>query len=159
MKRLSFHLFMVLACIVFSTEVLAEKRVAVYAEGEISNSIKSIVCSAVLSRISGNNEYKVFERNAAFVNALNNEQDYQTSGEVPEKEIRVVAQRMGVDYVIVVNTVISSDEQCHMSARMIDLVSGEIIKTVNLKREYTGSEVISSMANNLAYRLINNNLK
>lgn len=150
---------MVLACIVFSTEVLAEKRVAVYAEGEISNSIKSIVCSAVLSRISGNNEYKVFERNAAFVNALNNEQDYQTSGEVPEKEIRVVAQRMGVDYVIVVNTVISSDEQCHMSARMIDLVSGEIIKTVNLKREYTGSEVISSMANNLAYRLINNNLK
>lgn len=140
-------------------EVMAEKKVAVYAEGEISKSTKSVVCSSVLARISGNKDYTAFERNSSFVNALDKEQDYQTSGEVPEKEIRAVAQRMGVDYVIVVNTVISSDEQCHMSARLIDLVTGEIIKTVNLKREYTGSEVISSMANNLAYRLINNKSK
>ena len=159
MKRLSFLLLLVLACTVFATEAIAAKKVAVYAEGEIPNSTKSIVCSSVLSRLSGNKDYKAFERNSAFVNALDKEQDYQTSGDVPEKEIREVAQRMGVDYVIVVNTVVSADEQCHMSARLIDLVTGEILKTVNLKREYTGSEVISSMANNLAYRLINNNSK
>lgn len=147
---------MMLACTIFTCEATAAKKVAVYAEGEISNATKSIVCSSVLSRLSGNKDYKAFERNSSFVNALDNEQDYQTSGDVPEKEIRAVAQRMGVDYVIVVNTVISSDEQCHMSARLIDLVSGEIIKTVNLKREYTGTEVISSMANNLAYRLLSN---
>ncbi len=150
---------MVLACIVFASEAMAAKKVAVYAEGEISNANKSIVCSSVLSRLSGNKDYKAFERNSAFVNALDKEQDYQTSGDVPEKEIRSVAQRMGVDYVIVVNTVISGDDHCHMSARMIDLVTGEIIKTVNLKREYTGTDVISSMANNLAYRLINNSSK
>ncbi len=159
MKRLSFLLLLVLTCTVFATEAIAAKKVAVYAEGEIPNSTKSIVCSSVLSRLSGNKDYKAFERNSAFVNALDKEQDYQTSGDVPEKEIREVAQRMGVDYVIVVNTVISADEQCHMSARLIDLVTGEILKTVNLKREYAGSEAITLMANNLAYRLINNNSK
>ena len=150
---------MVLACTVFANEAMAAKKVAVYAEGEISKASKSIVCSSVLSRLSGNKDYKAYERNSSFVNALDKEQDYQTSGEVPEKEIRSVAQRMGVDYVIVVNTVISSDDQCHMSARMIDLVTGEIVKTVNLKREYTGTDVISSMANNIAYRLISNSSK
>ena len=143
----------------FASEAMAAKKVAVYAEGEISKATKSIVCSSVLSRLSGNKDYKAFERNSAFVNALDKEQDFQTSGDVPEKEIRSVAQRMGVDYVIVVNTVISGDDQCHMSARMIDLVTGEILKTVKLKREYTGTDVVSSMANNLAYRLINNSSK
>ncbi|MDE6415683.1 MAG: hypothetical protein K2K68_01490 [Duncaniella sp.] len=159
MKRLSFLFFMVLACTMFASEAMAAKKVAVYAEGEISKNTKSIVCSSVLSRLSGNKDYKAFERNSAFVNALDKEQDYQTSGDVPEKEIRSVAQRMGVDYVIVINTIISEDDQCHMSARMVDLVTGEIVKTVNLKRKYTGSEVLSIMANNLAYRLINKQSK
>lgn len=143
----------------FASEAMAAKKVAVYAEGEIPKNTKSIVCSSVLSRLSGNKDYKAFERNSAFVNALDKEQDYQTSGDVPEKEIRSVGQRMGVDYVIVINTIISEDDQCHMSARMVDLVTGEIVKTVNLKRKYTGSEVLSIMANNLAYRLINKQSK
>lgn len=125
----------------------------------MSKSDKSIVSSAVLARLSGNKEYKAFERNQAFVNALNKEQDYQVSGEVSEDEIRAVGKRLGVDYVIVVNTVVSSDSQCHMSARIIDLVSGEILKSVNLTREYTGSGVLSTMANNVAYRLINSKSK
>lgn len=159
MKRLSFLLFLLLTCVAFSFEAFAVKKVAVYAEGDISSSTKSVVCSSVLSRLSGNSDYRAYERNSTFVNALDKEQDYQTSGEVPEKEIRAVGQRMGVDCIIVVNTVISTDDQCHMSARLIDLATGEIMKTVNLKREYTGSEVVSSMANNIAYRLINNNSK
>ena len=137
----------------------APKKVAVYVEGDMSKSDKSIVSSAVLARLSGNKEYKAFERNQAFVNALNKEQDYQVSGEVPEEEIRAVGKRLGVDYVIVVNAVVSSDSQCHMSARIIDLVSGEILKSVNLTREYTGSGVLSTMANNVAYRLINSKSK
>ncbi len=97
MKRLSFLFFMLLACTVFANEAMAAKKVAVYAEGEITKATKSIVCSSVLSRLSGNKDYKAFERNSSFVNALNKEQDFQTSGDVPEKEIRSVAQRMGVD--------------------------------------------------------------
>ena len=81
------------------------------------------------------------------------------SGEVPEKEIRAVGERMGVDYVIVLNVVISSDDQCHMSARLIDLVTGEVVKSVNIKREYTGSDILANMANNVSYRLINKKSK
>lgn len=159
MKKSFFLFLMVFASTIFAPEAMAAKKVAVYAEGEISKDLKSVICSSVLSRLSGNKDYEAYERNPAFVNALNKEQDFQTSGEVPEKEIRGVAQRMGVDYVIVVNTIISTDDNCHMSARLIDLVTGEIIKTVSLKREYKGSEVISTMANNLAYRLINKRSK
>lgn len=151
---------MILACVAFACEATAAgKKVAVYVEGDMSEADKSIVSSAVLSRLSGNKEYRAFERNDAFINALTKEQDYQLSGDVLEKEIRAVGERMGVDYVIVVNAVVSADDQCHMSARLIDLVTAEIIKSVNLKREYTDSGVLSTMANNVAFRLLNKKSK
>lgn len=146
---------MVLACTIFANEALGAKTVAVYAVGEIPNDSKSTICSAVLARLSGNKEYQAFERNKAFIDALNKEQDYQTSGEVPEKEIRGVGQRLGVDYVIVVDTQITPDDICYMSARLIELATGKVIKTSSIQRDYTGSDVISSMANNIAYRLLN----
>ncbi len=137
----------------------ATKKVAVYVEGKMSKSDKSIISTSVLSRVSGNKEYIAYERNDTFINALNKEQDYQLSGEVPEQEIRKVGERLGVDYVIVVNAIVSSDDQCHMSARLINLESGEIVKTVSLKREYEGSKTFSTMANNIAYRLLNKKSK
>ena len=86
--------------------------------------------------MSGNKEYTAFERNGAFIKTLDKEQDYQLAGEVPEKEIREVGARLGVDYVIVVNVIISADRQCMMSARLIELESAKILKSVSLKREY-----------------------
>lgn len=160
MKRILFLFMAVLYCLFCTSSLMAApKKVAVYVEGDMSKSDKSIVSSAVLARISGNKEYVAFERNNAFINALNKEQDYQLSGEVSEKEIRSVGERYGVDYVIIVNAIISSDDNCHMSARLVKLISGEILKTVNLTREYTGSGVLSTMANNIAYRLLNNRSK
>ncbi len=160
MKRVLFLFVILAASFGFAVQaVSAPKKVAVYVEGEMSKSDKSIVSSAVLARMSENRDYIPYERNTAFINSLDKEQDYQLSGEVSEKEIRKVGERMGVDYVIVVNAVISSDDQCHMSARLIKLESGEIIKSVNLKREYEGSKTISAMANNIAYRLLNKRSK
>lgn len=160
MKRILFIFMAVLSCLFYTNSLMAApKKVAVYVEGDMSKSDKSIVSSAVLARLSGNKEYVAFERNNAFINALNKEQDYQLSGEVSEKEIRSVGERYGADYVIVVNAVISSDDNCHMSARLVKLISGEILKTVNLTREYTGSGVLSTMANNMAYRLLNKQSK
>lgn len=151
---------MLFALTAFAVDAVgAPKKVAVYVEGEISNANKSIINSCVLARLSDNDSYKAFERNSSFVKALDREQDFQVSGEVPEKEIREVGKRMGVDYVIVVVAVISEDDNCHMSARLIDLVSGEMIKSVSLQREYTGSDVLTNMANNVAYRLLNKKSK
>ena len=145
-----------LTCI---TAMAAGKKVAVYVEGDMSKADKSIVSSAVISRISGNKEYTAYERNSAFITALSKEHDYQVSGEVPDKEIRLIGQRYGVDFVIVINAIITSDEQCHMSARLVNLTSGEILKSVNITREYTGSGILPKMANNIAYRLLNKQSK
>lgn len=160
MKKVTFILAMLMICFGFSIPAMAaSKKVAVYVEGQISKSDKTIVSSAVISRMSGNKDFKPFERNTAFINSLNKEQDYQLSGEVSEKEIRKIGERMGVDYVIVVNVIRSSDDQCHMSARLINLESGEILKSVNLRRDYEGSQTLSSMASNIAYRLIDKKSK
>ena len=130
------------------------KKVAVYVEGKIDSEDKSIVSDAVLSRMSGNKEYAPFERNNAFIDALTHEQDYQLSGEVPEKEIRKVGERFGVDYVVAVNVIIKNDEVCHMTAKLIKLESGAIVKTVSQHRQYTDSSVLTALANNVAYRLL-----
>ena len=160
MKKVVLFILMAIVSITFAHQATAApKKVAVYVEGCIDKNDKSIVNSAVIARMSGNNDYIPFERNSSFINALDKEQDFQVSGDVPEKEIRAIGQRMGVDYVIVVNVVNSDDYICHMSARLIKLVTGEIIKSVSLKREYTGSDVLSNMANNIAYRLLNNKSK
>lgn len=156
MNRVVLFFSAMLCCI---SAFAAPKSVAVYVEGELSKADKSIVSSAIVSRLSGNKEFKAYERNTAFTNALDKEHDYQLSGEVAEKEIRGVGQRFGVDFVIVLNVVISSDDRCHMSARLVQLTTGEIIKSVNLQRDYTGISVLSTMANNVAYRLLNSKSK
>ena len=160
MKKISVLILLVFSCVMFAETASAKsKKVAVYVEGKISKDNKSIVNSAVLARMSGNKDYTPFERNDAFINALIKEQDYQLSGEVPEKEIRAVGERLGVDYVLAVNVVINRDDVCHMSARLINLETGEIEKTVNVHREYTDSSVLTALANNVAYRLLNKNSK
>lgn len=150
---------MVFACVFFAGEAMAAKKVAVYVEGAVDRTNRSIINSSVIARLSGNKDYVAFERNTAFVKALDKENDYQVSGDVSEKEIRSIGERLGVDYVIVINCEITDDEWCHMSARLIDLVSGEIIKSTSLRREYTGSKMLGDMANNVAYRLINKKSK
>lgn len=140
-------------------EASAAKKVAVVVEGNISKEQKSVVNSAVMSRLSGNKDYKAFERNDAFLRALEREHDFQLSGQVPESQIREIGERTGADYVIVVNAVVSQDDQCHMSGRMIDLVSGDVLKTCNASREYEDSSTLTSLANNVAYRLISKKSK
>lgn len=157
-KVFCFLMLLVVSVLNFYAYSVTTKKVAVYAIGNLQQCERTIVTDAVIARLSGNQEFRPFERNSQFVKALNKEQDFQLSGEVLEREIRAVGERMGVDYVIVVNVVVN-DDKCHMSARIIHLESGEIIKSVNLVRDYTGPDVISTMVNNVAYRLINKKSK
>ncbi len=160
MKKISVLILLLFSCVLFAESAYAQtKKVAVYVEGKIGNDDKSIVSSAVLARMSGNKEYAPFERNEAFIDALTCEQDYQLSGEVPEKEIREVGGRLGVDYVVAVNVVIKDNETCYMSARLINLETGAIVKTANQHRQYTDSSVLTALANNVAYRLLNKQSK
>lgn len=145
-----------LSCVTLSA---APKKVAVYVTGDISHENRSTVSSAVLARMSGNKDFEAYERNDKFVDVLDKEQDYQVSGEVPEKEIRAVGARCGVDYVIAVSVEISHDRKVNMSGKLIELESAKIEKTVSLTREYTDSSVLASLAKNVTYRLTNRNSK
>ncbi|MBD5296675.1 MAG: hypothetical protein HDS21_01145 [Bacteroides sp.] len=156
---------LILTLLFFSCTVLAEeasaqlKKVAVYIEGEIGSTDKSIISSAVLGRMSGNKEYAPFERNESFVGALTKEHDFQLSGEVADEEIRNVGNRLGVDYVVAVSVIISRDNKCHMSAKLINIETGAILKTVNVSRQNEDSSVLTTLANNIAYRLLNKQSK
>lgn len=157
MKRILF-VFVVLAGLFSVSASAASKKVAVYVEGDISDANKKVVTAAVMSRLSGNKEYAPFERTDAFISALTKEQDYQLSGEVPENQIRAVGQRLGVDYVIAVD-VTHNDRVCHMTARLIELETGAILKSVNAQRKYTDSSVYTALGNNVAYRLLSKKSK
>lgn len=136
----------------------AARKVAVYVEGDVSKSAINIVNSAMTTRIAGDKNYVLFERSDDFVNALTREQDYQMSGEVPDSQIRQVGERMGVDVVIVVQ-VEQDEESTDMNARMIDLESGRVLKSVSANRAGTGSSSIRAAANNCAFRLISKKSK
>lgn len=160
MKRLSFLFLAMVACMVCVVSAAGEtKKTAVYVTGKISDDSKTIISSAFLSKMSGNKQYAPYERNESFIDALNAEQDYQVSGEMPEGEIRKVASREGVDYVIVAHVTIRRDNVCNMSARLINLETGAVVKSVSLDRKFTGSEMLTALANNVAYRLLNKNSK
>ena len=160
MKKLSVLILLVFSCVMFAEGAYAQtKKVAVYVEGKIDSEDKSIISTAVLARMSGNKAYAPFERNEAFIEALTKEHDYQLSGDVPEKEIRKVGERLGVDYVVAINVVIKNEEVCHMAAKLINLETGAIVKTVNQHRPYTDSSVPTALANNVAYRLLNKQSK
>lgn len=137
----------------------ANKKIAVYVEGNITKEQKSIVNSAIMSRLSGNKEYRVFERNDSFLRALDHEHDYQLSGEVSESQIRKIGERLGVDYVIAVVVVITEEDKCTVSGRLIDLETGEVLKTCNATREYEDSSSLTALGNNIAYRLISKKSK
>lgn len=154
MKRVFLFVLLAMLSVMGMETFAAGKKVAVFVNGNISTEQKSMVNSAIMQHLSGNNDYVVFERNDSFLKALERETDYQLSGAVPESQIRGIGERMGVDYVIAVNAVVTGDDQCQMSARLINIETGEVLKSCNVNREYENSTTLTALANNVAYRLI-----
>ena len=160
MKKIGFALMLILTAVLCCPTAYAAsaKKVAVYVEGDITSSERSVVNSAVMARISGSKDYVCFERNESFLRALAKEGDFQLSGDVPEKEIREVGARSGADYVIVVNVVLTEDNT-YMAAKLLDLKTGQILKTTDATREGNDISVMKALATNCTYRLISTKSK
>lgn len=131
----------------------AQKTVSVFVEGNLDKLQEQIVNSAFMSRLSSSNGYSVFERSETFINAVNREHDYEVSGEVPKEQIRKIANKYGVDFVIAVS-VMSDGETIYMSARLINVVSGRVDKTISLDRDGYDNKTLKNLSNNVAYRLL-----
>ena len=112
-----------------------------------------------MARLSSSvKEFSVYERNEAFIKAVTREHDFQTSGDVPESQIRKIAAKFGVDYVIVVSAM-ADENGIYMSARLIDIESGKVEKTVSQDRDKNDNKTLKNLSNNVAYRLINSQSK
>ncbi len=130
-----------------------KEKVAVYVLGTVGDNYKKIISSKAVSRISRSNEYAAVERTNAFVDALTQEQDYQLSGEVRDDQIAALGKRFGARYVAVFEAS-EADDLGFVSARMIDVESGLVIKSADISRKVQSSESWIAMTNNVAFRLV-----
>lgn len=130
-----------------------KEKVAVYVSGDVSSNCKKVISSKAVSRISRSDNYVAVERTEAFLNVLTKEQDYQLSGEVRDDQIAALGVRFGVRYVAVFE-ITQMDHTGFISARMIDVESGMVIKSADTSRTIKSPEDWGALTNNVAYRLV-----
>lgn len=155
MQRSYLSIITILIFIILPLSIAAQKKTAVYVNGKISEDDKEIISSAIIDRLTSSREYAPFERSDAFLDALTREHDYQLSGEVSESQIRKIGQKYGVDYVLSVNVVMKYNDDCYMSARIINIETGAIIKSAKESRRNADTGTLVAMANKIVYMLTN----
>lgn len=154
MKRYLLLVITVLMAITLSAqETQTKTKVAIYTTGDMDTNYKKVIGSKVTSIITQSNEYAAIERTADFLNALSQEQDYQTSGAVSDNQIVKIGQQFGVRYVIVLDI---SDlfGSIFVSARMIDVRTGLIKKSTELGQEIDSLEGLISLSTNIASQFV-----
>lgn len=154
MKRYLLLVITVLMAITLSAqETQTKTKVAIYTTGDVDTNYKKVIGSKVTSIITQSNEYAAVERTADFLNALSQEQDYQTSGAVSDNQIVKIGQQFGVRYVIVLDI---SDlfGSIFVSARMIDVRTGLIKKSTELGQEIDSLEGLISLSTNIASQFL-----
>ncbi|MBP3356691.1 MAG: hypothetical protein J6K95_05985 [Rikenellaceae bacterium] len=135
-----------------------KEKVAVYVSGDVSAGYKKIISAKAVSRISRSESFAAVERTDAFLDVLTKEQDYQLSGEVRDDQIAELGRRFGARYVAVLEAT-ETDGTGFISARMIDVEGGLIIKSADTSRKIESAEDWAAVANNVAFRLVSKNSK
>lgn len=131
----------------------SKKKVAVYVTGEIENSYKKVVGSKMVSCITKSDMFTAVERTSDFLVALSEEQSYQLSGVVKESQIVKIGQQFGVRYVAVVD-VSEVFESMFISARMIDVQTGEISGSAESSGEIEDLNALTTLSETVASELI-----
>lgn len=152
MKKL-FLLFLLAFGVSTFTQAQVKEKVAVYVSGDVSGNYKKIIGSKAVTRISRSENYAAVERTDAFLDVLTKEQDYQLSGEVRDDQIAALGVRFGVKYVAVFEATQTYDSG-FISARLIDVESGMVMKSADTNRTIKSTEDWSAMVNNVAFRLV-----
>lgn len=157
MKKLFLLVLLALGITTF-VQAQTKEKVAVYVSGSIDSNCKKIISAKAVSRISRSENYVALERTEAFLNVLTKEQDYQLSGEVRDDQIAQLGVRFGARYVAVFEVTKTYDTG-FVSARMIDVESGMVIKSADTSRKIESLEDWVAITNNVAFRLVSRNSK
>ncbi len=152
MKKILLTMLLMFCVIVANSQ--NKKSVAVYVEGNVSSTERSIIESKAVSRISMCKEFRTVERNDNFYNTINKEYDFQISGEVSEEDILRFGKKFAAHYVAVFNVTKTDDDYMLMTARLINVENGTIVKSVDSNRAVYSTNDIIALTNNVAYRLV-----
>ncbi len=160
MKKVFLLLTMMLCIIVgVNAQSASKETIAVYVTGNLDDSQKQIISAKALSRISRCKEYVTLERTEEFLNAIVKESDYQVSGEVREDQIMSIGQRFGAQLVAILEVNKFDDGTCFLSARIINVESGMVLKSVDATRKITSTDDLIALTNNVTYRLVSKDSK
>ncbi|MDE6006476.1 MAG: hypothetical protein K2G67_02860 [Muribaculaceae bacterium] len=152
-RGLTLMLIIICSIISFAANA-APKTVAIYVDGDITRAQNQIVNSAISERMMQYPSYAIFERNETFINAINQEHDYQLSGEVSLDQIRKIGKKYGVNYVVSV-VVVKDQGRTYMTAKIINIESGQIMKQSTLDRPGGDTKELQALANQVIYRILN----
>ncbi len=130
-----------------------KSKVAVYVSGNLSKINKQIVSSQVIEWISRSDTYAAFERTAEFMEALDAEHDFQLSGDVSNEQIVSMGNRWGAEYVAAIRVLLTEENTHYVTGRLLDLETGEVIKSMSRTRKISTTEELISFANSIAYQL------
>ncbi len=140
-----------MATMAFSQD--AKKKVAVYVTGEVESGYKKVIGSKMVSGITKSEGYIAVERTSDFLAALSKEQDYQTSGAVNDNQIVKLGQQFGVRYVVVVD-VSEVFDSMFISARMIDVQTGQISGSAESSKSVDNLEGLMGLSESVASELL-----
>ena len=128
-------------------------RVAVYTTNKIEATSRQVINSRAIANLVRSEKYIALERADAFLNAILKEQDYQLSGDVTDDQIVKLGAKHGANYVAVFDASKSEDGYCLMLARLINVETGEVVKSSSSDRIIESTKDLVALTNNVAYRL------
>lgn len=159
MKEIAY--FIVMFICFFGNAAMAQtvkQKVAVYVTGDAEAGYKKVISSKMVSGITGSDSYTAVERTADFLSALTKEQDYQTSGAVSDNQIVKLGQQFGVRFVLAADVSVIF-ESMFISARMIDVQTGQIISATEASKVVNSMDRLTELSENVITNLINGAIK
>lgn len=154
MKRIVFVMaaMLCLFCNVATAQPVKQK-VAVYVTGDADAGYKKVVGSKLVTGITRSENYAAVERTADFLAEMAKEQDYQMSGAVSDNQIARLGQQFGVRYVVVAD-ISEVFEAMFVSARMIDVQTGQITAATEASGSVNSIDGLTKLAENVVLEIV-----
>lgn len=151
-----FFFFIIIGLIVPSVFAqTAKQKVAVYVTGDAESGYKKVIGSKLVTGITRSDSYAAVERTADFLTELAKEQDYQMSGAVSNNQIVRVGKQFGVRYVLVAD-ISEVFESMFISARMIDVQTGQITNATEASNAVRTMEELTELSGQIVLGLLGN---
>lgn len=140
---------------ILSLSAMAQKRVAVYVDGEDAT-LTNYVTSEMVKAISQSRNYTAVNRSDDFSKQLQSERTYQQSGMVDDKQIARLGRESGVEYVCAIKIKKTVSSEYSIEARLIDVETSDIKASDRRSAQYYGN---SSGLSHVGFKYVDEAIK